>query len=88
VEDNLKYVSIEQQLDLVKKLRNYELYIADIEFSAPIKTPGMMEGLDNVRRAADFIESLAKGAMAGATEIGTRWAAREALFKDNDETED
>jgi len=88
VEDNLKYVSIEQQLDIVKKLRNYELYIADIEFSAPIKTPGMMEGLDNVRRAADFIESLAKGAMAGATEIGTRWAAREALFKDNDETED
>lgn len=84
----MKYVSIEQQLDIVEKLRNYELYIADIEFSAPIKTPGMMEGLDNVRRAADFIESLAKGAMAGATDIGTRWAAREALFKDNDETED
>ena len=84
----IKYISIEHQLDLVKKLRKYELYIADIEFRAPIKTTGIMEGLDHVRRATDFIESLANGTMAGATDIGTRWAAREALFRDNDETED
>lgn len=76
----MKHVSIEQQLDLVKKLKECYLYYADIEYRAPVKTDGFTDGLDNMRRAADFIESIATQAKAGAEDIGERWAAIENLF--------
>ena len=72
----MKPISTEQQLELATRLREYEVYIAALEYSADAKTKGIMEGLDHVRQAADFIDWLASGGKSQGETIGTRWTAR------------
>lgn len=72
----MKPISTEQQLEFTTSLQEYEAYIAALEYSADAKTKGIMEGLDHVRQAADFIEWLASGGKSQGETIRTRWTAR------------
>ena len=63
----------EQTQALLEALRQYHLWVADAEYRADTKSPQIMEGLDTLRAAEDFIEELDAGVTERAALMAERW---------------
>ena len=63
----------EQTQALLEALRQYQLWVADAEYRADIKSPQIMEGLDTLRAAEAFIAELDAGVTDRAALMAERW---------------
>lgn len=70
---NITPFTHEQTQALLAALEQYELWVADAEYRADVKSPQIMDGLTTIAAAAKFIRELDADTQARADKIERKW---------------